>query len=201
MMCKPVKHGQNSSNQSSRSPRTNLFTPSSTFTKRCRVHKFKCNLCSSSFLNFCKLNEHIKTEHTPIPCKTCGTILKNKIYYRRHMEYHKKKFKCNICDKRFSRKDLLEQHRLKELNIRNFRCFCGKAFTTEKNLIQHRQMHSRKKNICKDCGKTFTRKSSLQAHKNVVHLGQRAKECCSICGKEFAWKSGLAKHLRTLHKL
>ena len=75
-------------------------------------------------------------------CEICGIVLKNsfpsQIQY--HMKIHdeSKPFECNVCDKRFKRKEHLKTHQRIHTSIKKFTCeFCEKQFKTCSDLTKH----------------------------------------------------------------
>ncbi|GAB1604199.1 zinc finger protein 436-like [Argonauta hians] len=77
-------------------------------------------------------------------------------------------FKCEFCNRTFSRRDNLERHKSTHADIKQFNC--------------------------KDCGKSFSRKSYLTVHSRI-HTGERPYKC-DVCGFMFARKDHLMKHQR-----
>ena len=55
---------------------------------------------------------------------------------RRHE--NDKRYACDKCDKKFVRKDGLDDHYAKHTNERKFACHCGKTFKYRKSLKRHR---------------------------------------------------------------
>jgi predicted RNA-binding Zn-ribbon protein involved in translation (DUF1610 family) len=81
-------------------------------------------------------------------------------------------FVCNICGKRFHRKDVQANHMFLHSGQRPFGCaHCGKAFAFKSNLSTHLATHptdAGHRQIefpCPECGKKFRHRSSLTLHR------------------------------------
>lgn len=76
-----------------------------------------------------------------------------------------------------------KSHMLTHENISSFKCNkCDKTFTKKLSLKRHLKGHTKKLRSlfkCHVCDKTFTEKSSLQRHLN----GHTKKLQCTICSK------------------
>ncbi|KAJ4441298.1 hypothetical protein ANN_11152 [Periplaneta americana] len=109
---------------------------------------------------------------------------------------------CNICGKRFHRKDVQTNHMFLHSGQRPFSCaHCGKAFAFKSNLSTHLATHpsdaghQQVEFVCPECGKKFRHRSSLTLHRKA-HSGQ-FNHTCAACGKKFMKKSHYEGHLRS----
>ena len=94
---------------------------------------------------------------------------------------------CHICDesKVYSRIETLKNHLIDfHLRIKHPCDICDKHFTTKYMLIQHKRIHenTREKDTCKVCNKKVYR---LHSHMQM-HLESR-ETFCDICQKAFLW--------------
>lgn len=76
------------------------------------------------------------------------------------------KFKCDVCDKRFSILSNYNFHLRVHKREKPFRCLvCGKSFRLAKSLEQHMVLHSETASFnCVVCNRTFGRSSALKMH-------------------------------------
>ena len=108
-----------------------------------------------------------------------------------------KKFKCEMCYKAFSRKDVLSTHRRTHTGEKPYECkTCDKAFSTSGHLTNHMRRHSGEKPYaCGTCGKAFSVSCDLTRHM-LTHSGEKP-HTCGTCGKAFSTSGHLTNHMRT----
>lgn len=95
----------------------------------------------------------------------------------RHLQIHSKakEFRCEICQKIFSRKGSLIRHSVIHNNDKNttFECLkCGKVFGRKDNLITHQATHLRTFPCCQ-CDQIFASKQNLTQHMKSIHPKQK----------------------------
>ena len=125
-----------------------------------------CEYCKSEFKTNSALNNHKNK------AKYC-LILQGKIKAK------EKVFKCNLCDKILSSKQMLEFHKEKcdgkKEKLEEFKCeYCNKLLSSKQNL----EIHSKKCEIiiekeeykCEYCEKILSTKQMLENHKNICLL-------------------------------
>jgi len=171
----------------------------------------KCDMCDTIFDSFKKLClhrpkvcEHRRMFANPT-CPICGIKFKEPGYLRRHVsEKHlkEKPFKCERCDKAFSRHITLESHiNIVHDKIKNYKCdecdvTSGSRFTLERHI---REVHNHeKRHECPSCHKLFARKVTLEMHFDSVHMGSKIHPCL-ICSKLFKRKYYATYHMRKIH--
>ena len=138
--------------------------------------------------------------------------------------HSEKKFFCDHCDSKFSRKSSLTRHYVKfhsnnptpEQSCDN----CGETFATLRQLQKHKRqyhkrfecarckksfssriylsIHSRTSVNCALCGDVFCNNTQLRAHTVSAHGGDEYK--CDICAKKFTRKFRLSSHINSRMK-
>ena len=79
-------------------------------------------------------------------------------------------YKCQLCDRRFKRKENLKQHQNLAACVKSHTCkICHKSFTRNMDLQRHNKtVHNKEKDVeCKTCKQMFTRKDSMLRHVNA----------------------------------
>ena len=115
----------------------------------------KCKECDKCFRDNARLRYHTIQDHPQLcpdlpllVCKEkgCQYSTKNRYHDNAHKASHSLSFECNICQKRFCRKDNLKTHELTHKEGRTYECSeCHKKYHTP--TILKRQMHSHKPEI------------------------------------------------------
>ncbi|XP_044742010.1 zinc finger protein 260-like [Chrysoperla carnea] len=102
-------------------------------------------------------------------------------------------FLCGICDKTFTQKRYLVQHKRIHTEDKPFECgICNKRFSLQRYLVRHNR---EKLFPCDICNKQFVNKYSLVRHQRI-HTGEKPF-ICDICNKRFTQKGTLISHKRT----
>ncbi len=121
---------------------------------------------------------------------------KEKSHLTQHIliDSEEKKFKCsqNGCNKRFKRRYISIEHKLKYLGIQKFVCHwnqCGKRFKTNHELEKHKSgVHLKeKKFICNECHKGFNTKQHLTLNSRI-RSGEKQFHCnYKKCNQKFSY--------------
>ncbi|XP_065563792.1 zinc finger protein 287-like [Artemia franciscana] len=113
-----------------------------------------------------------------------------------HQRTHKgkKTFKCEICDKTFSRGDFFKQHQRVHTGEKRFKCdVCEKTFSQAAHLNTHKRLHTGEKPFkCNVCDKTFSQAAHLKIHQRL-HTGEKPFKC-NVCDKTFSLAANLNRH-------
>ena len=141
-----------------------------------------CQICESYHDNIEKLNEHYDSDHP----QTSGPK-------------HEQKFRCDQCDKRFTRKERLEYHTRRihyvtaDSPLGEFQCNqCDKRYVKRETLKSHmKKVH--------DVTLPLLSSGPRRSHISDEHLKNERKFQCDHCEKRFTEKKGLAHHKKRAH--
>lgn len=144
-------------------------------------------------------------------CDICEKTFERLKYLKRHLRGHTNIFHCSKCNKRFVRKETLQNHACDTGNARPgpeedaaYACeFCGVSFQKQKYLLRHMAAHTGEFR-CNSCNREFSRKESLLQHIKKFHPEEMAltKERvfpCDKCNRVFSREVTLVNHMK-LHK-
>ncbi|CAH0716199.1 unnamed protein product, partial [Brenthis ino] len=158
---------------------------------------FACTSCGLRFAHEVSLNKHILRAHA-------GQSVSVRFMDRdRTPPQHR----CDTCNRRFYRKDLLARHAKIHKQIEKcFECdVCNKKFHRRDNLKSHMKVHnspgesggnaSKNTCLCLYCGRSFSNSSNLIVHMRR-HTGEKPYKC-DFCGKGFPRSSDLQCHRRS----
>jgi DNA-directed RNA polymerase subunit RPC12/RpoP len=133
-------------------------------------------------------------------CEVCGEKFSRKGNLNCHKRKHsgEKPFVCLECGQRFSESGNLNKHKRRHTGERPYKCEeCGKSFALNNSLKKHTYTHTGEKPfLCDECGKTFSQSGHLLRHKRSVHVGERPHDC-NECEKKFLDLRDLSRHMKT----
>lgn len=163
----------------------------------------KCLKCSAEFNYFKLLNEHMSEHYGRYKCGLCSRTFLNKCNLRVHRYRHEQgDYECRYCSKKFSTKVRSKQHErvVHQLNGKAYRCgYCKERFIDATAKHRHEtENHGAvlKTFQCQACNSTFTRQRSLSEHIQQYHLLQKPFKC-QICDKAFLKSRDVARHIVT----
>ena len=138
---------------------------------------------------------YVDENQNSLQCHICTKSFVSRANVKRHLETHKRRFKCNRCGDIFKTMLDLKVHRHVHAHEKPFKCdFCGVGFKAKGNLKEHRRIHTGEKHKCDICEKEFTHKSGLNSHKKIhTDDGSRPFEC-DKCDSKFRTASRLKSH-------
>ncbi|XP_067144744.1 zinc finger protein 271-like [Centruroides vittatus] len=136
-------------------------------------------------------SSHSKRNHT---CDLCQKTFVSKEILQAHLNFHirKKPFSCTTCNQKFSWLFLLRRH-LKEYNTEK-QIEIDHKIRHLSSSLKNRKVSKRKHFRCDICDKLLTSKGHLERH-HRTH--QPVSHSCNICRKEFQTKSILRQHQLT----
>ncbi|XP_046664415.1 uncharacterized protein LOC124357058 isoform X1 [Homalodisca vitripennis] len=131
-------------------------------------------------------------------CEICGAVFKSRTGVRLHRinAHGTKNHECPICGKKFSRSDIMLEHKLIH-EQKSWECAeCKKQFSSQKRYKNHlRVVHSNITFMCQYCDKVFRQKGNLLKH--VKLHKPRAQIPCTFCDKQFTSKENHENHMKT----
>lgn len=166
-----------------------------------------CNICDKKYSSVFSLRQHIKVVHIReafFKCDHCDKSFSRKANLDSHLNVHleEKRYECDICSLKLKTKANLRIHKKLHTNDAVACKICDKKFKTSNQLINHMIVHSEvKKYECGVCNNaSYKRSKDLQSHMLSVHLNVR-KYQCQWCSRTFNNNSNYRKHKKSAHPL
>lgn len=166
------------------------------------ANNFECITCTSKYITFNALLQHMNEHYQNFICNTCGTGFANEVSLLVHSKMHETgQFKCRYCPEVFEFERNRANHELKlHNNTKERTCkICNEVFINRyKKKVHNVKVHGAKSKVtlvpCGACGKQYSRSWELKKHVRREHLMERNHKC-QLCDKAFLLKSGLQKHM------
>ncbi|XP_069823619.1 zinc finger and BTB domain-containing protein 41 [Dendropsophus ebraccatus] len=187
-----------------------------------RVHTgekpFECDICNMRYSTKSNLTVHRKRHNseTELPRKDHKCPFCSKLHAsRKTLVKHVKRFhaenaqefltikriksdgwKCDICNKSFTRRPHLQEHMILHSQDKPFKCtYCDEQFKSRFKRLKHQEKYHLGPFPCDICGRQFNDSGNLKRHIEYTHGGKR-KWTCFICGKSVRERTTLKEHLR-----
>ncbi|KAG8436583.1 hypothetical protein GDO86_007623 [Hymenochirus boettgeri] len=147
--------------------------------------KHKCPYCSKSHASRKTLSKHVKRFH-PENAQEFLSIKRKK----------SEGWKCDVCNKSFTRRPHLEEHMILHSQDKPFKCtYCEEYFKCRFTRLKHQEKFHLGPFPCTICGRHFNDTGNMKRHIEYTHGGKR-KWTCFICGKSVRERTTLKEHLR-----
>uniref|UniRef100_A0A6P7H2P3 Gastrula zinc finger protein XlCGF57.1-like n=1 Tax=Diabrotica virgifera virgifera TaxID=50390 RepID=A0A6P7H2P3_DIAVI len=191
---------------------------------------YTCEQCEAEFEKENEYSQHVISHNSkkpeqepPLSCPQCILQFETKEELKLHKANHTKawkyfkrkrtkqkgparnvKYTCDICNKGFIKKSLLERHERIHSGEKPFECnLCQQTFSQKVTLENHLLKHTgRKPFACFLCPARFNQKGNLRVHINKTHTapqnGQKVFKC-SQCSCMFKRIASLNGHVTKAH--
>lgn len=164
-------------------------------------YTYVCSICNKYFtsqkgvMNHIRCHENLKS----VKCPNCPKMFLYEKHLKNHIErVHSEPFKCEYCDRKFSRASVSNYIRHKG-TVHSFKCGqCNMSYITKSRLMRHSKIHPIVRSFeCTLCSMTFPLKSHLNRHIVMHGRGDLRLFRCSMCRELFSGVSALAAHYRS----
>ncbi|XP_064416039.1 zinc finger and BTB domain-containing protein 41 [Latimeria chalumnae] len=180
--------------------------------------RFECDICHQRYSTKSNLTVHKKKHGSETQfhkkdhkCPFCNKLHASKKTVAKHVKrFHpdnlqeflsmkkakKEGWKCDVCNKSFTRRPHLEEHMILHTQDKPFKCtYCEEHFRSRFARLKHQEKFHLGPFPCDICGRQFNDTGNLKRHRECTHGGKR-KWTCFICGKSVRERTTLKEHLR-----
>ena len=164
-----------------------------------------CEFCGETSSNSRAATEHYNRYHRPqeeriVQCPVCPKKFFDQVALKAHNYYaHLRSHRCNICEKGYASKSLLDTHTC--VTVEKRQCgICGKQMTARRLKLHIEQVHEdegRRRFPCSECGKGFAIRANLRVHMNI-HTNARPYKC-RHCDNAFNSMASRNSHEKNIH--
>ena len=173
---------------------------------QCSMCDYICKTKSGFFEHLTKIHEKPEMADVdnkkPLSCSYCEHSFSTQILLKHHTRRAHNKYLCSVCNKEFTRPQVLKEHVLTIHEGKKKPCsICNREFSTSKSLKWHiLSVHEGKAgpHSCSICGKNCSSPSELKWHISGVHEKNKPFEC-SFCNIKFALRTTLTQHVQNRH--
>jgi len=202
-----------------------------------------CPFCYKIFVEKFSCDRHINNMHSKQPafivrksfgkakeCASCKKTFYNDANLKRHLRLHTENppdFPCDVCGKKYTRKDNLFRHRERVHRMFNinfdaimpdseqlsFQCkMCRADFGANKVALEGHiisevckkrdslfEVNAEGRIQCDLCDKTYVAISNLKRHIKSNHSSFKQPNTCDRCNKTYANMSSLKRHIEAIH--
>jgi hypothetical protein len=104
--------------------------------------KPKNEIIYKSIINRNNIINEKENDDNLFECNICNKKYVKKDYYKRHMLSHEKTFDCHLCSRKFFHNYHLKQHMDFHKEVRDYECdICDFTARFKSNLIKHKKTH------------------------------------------------------------
>ncbi|XP_076006653.1 zinc finger protein 407 [Genypterus blacodes] len=168
---------------------------------------FKCKICNFATAQLGDARNHVKRHlgMREYKCDICGWAFVMKKHLSTHMlgkhgvgQRKERKFECELCDRSFSEKWALNNHKKLHSGEKPYKCAwqsCHYSFLNLSAMKDHYRTHTGEKSyLCDLCGFAGGTKHALTKHRRQ-HTGERPFRC-KLCNFASTTQSHLSRHKR-----